>query len=348
MESELRQLRAHLLTGTPLIATDTEILIPSSSRSTSKPFKGALMGDAEAEHLLLAGKALSHVRRINRVPLAKALEQQAPEIEAYAFVAGPATSSHLPATPARKRPRARTPVAAPFAAPTSPRVASPARARRASASVPLNPLGGGAMDDLLQAAAILEPASTSTSRCRTSRSISLPSDAASAEPEPFLSALDLLADQAYTASQRTAAITPWRLSASRPSSTPVLSPPPPPATPVFTDPLPPLPPIPNPRDPRLAPLVAPDDPRLQRRISPGIGERGWEEEEGKEESAGAAAKRLRSPYVKVRASFPFPSLRDGTDVGAGQWNLSEDELLIKAVSAHGQRWDSVATAVPTR
>lgn len=31
-----------------------------------------------------------------------------------------------------------------------------------------------------------------------------------------------------------------------------------------------------------------------------------------------------------------------------QWNLTEDELLIKAVSAHGQRWDAVAAAVPTR
>lgn len=316
MESELRQLRAHLLTGTPLIATDIEILIPSSSDPPSKPLKGPLMGDAEAEHLLLAGKALSHVRRINRVPLAKALEQQAPEIAAYAF-AVPSTSSQLPTAAARKRPRARTPplVDPPVPGPSSSssHAAPPARARRASASTAANLLGGGAMDDLLQAAAILEPApaQSTTKRRRTSRSISLTSDALPAEPEPFLSALDLLADQAFTASQRTAAITPWRLSSVFPSSTLVLSPPlSTPSPSLFADPfpLPPLPPIPNPRDPRLAPLVAPDDPRLQRRISPGLGEKekgsGWEEEGEEGESVASAAKRLRSPYVKV-CLFPL-------------------------------------------
>lgn len=38
------------------------------------------MGDAEAEHLLLAGKRLSHIRRINRIPLSAALLEQAHEI----------------------------------------------------------------------------------------------------------------------------------------------------------------------------------------------------------------------------------------------------------------------------
>ncbi|KAM0745593.1 hypothetical protein T439DRAFT_177289 [Meredithblackwellia eburnea MCA 4105] len=39
-------------------------------------------------------------------------------------------------------------------------------------------------------------------------------------------------------------------------------------------------------------------------------------------------KRVRSPYLK--------------------WNLSEDELLVKSIIAHGQRWDLVAAGVPTR
>lgn len=38
------------------------------------------MGDAEPEHLLLAGKRLSHVRRINRIPLSAAILEQAHEI----------------------------------------------------------------------------------------------------------------------------------------------------------------------------------------------------------------------------------------------------------------------------
>lgn len=44
--------------------------------------------------------------------------------------------------------------------------------------------------------------------------------------------------------------------------------------------------------------------------------------------AAAAAKKARSPYVK--------------------WTFQEDELLVRAVCEHGQRWDAVSKGVPTR
>lgn len=72
MATELRRLRAHLLHAGPLIAVDTEIKVLPSAGSfewDERPSRNPTLGDAEAEHLLLAGKTLSHVRRINRVPL---------------------------------------------------------------------------------------------------------------------------------------------------------------------------------------------------------------------------------------------------------------------------------------
>ena len=111
MTAELKHLRASLLNGAPLVALDHEIVypwtLPPSAQSTStnptaststapaipttdsvlvstsKPSKKRrlpLMGDAEAEHLLLAGHRLSHLRRIIRVPLSRALVQQAEKI----------------------------------------------------------------------------------------------------------------------------------------------------------------------------------------------------------------------------------------------------------------------------
>lgn len=105
MERELGRLRSHLLNGAPLVTVDTEIILPppvassqhevdgkatAGSTEGANPTKGSgeikkrrrlpLMGDAEAEHLLLAGKRLSHLRRIQRIPLSAAIVQQAREI----------------------------------------------------------------------------------------------------------------------------------------------------------------------------------------------------------------------------------------------------------------------------
>ncbi len=87
-ERQVQALRTSLVNGTPLIATDVEIAIPkpgASPRTIAKlPRKGWKMGDAEAELVLAAGKRLSHVRRIQRVSLDQAIEDQAEEIVARA------------------------------------------------------------------------------------------------------------------------------------------------------------------------------------------------------------------------------------------------------------------------
>jgi hypothetical protein len=88
MEGELRQLKSHLLNGIPLVCIENEVIIPPESTlnqapsSLSPPRKIRLptMGDAGSEHLLLAGKRLSHLRRIQRVPISSAILQQAYEI----------------------------------------------------------------------------------------------------------------------------------------------------------------------------------------------------------------------------------------------------------------------------
>jgi hypothetical protein len=84
MEGELRRLRAGLLHAVPLIASDAEIILPSggslSDPSQRKTSRATLLGDAEAEHLLLAGRTLSHIRRINRIPLTSAIAEQAEQI----------------------------------------------------------------------------------------------------------------------------------------------------------------------------------------------------------------------------------------------------------------------------
>lgn len=65
-----------------------------------------------------------------------------------------------------------------------------------------------------------------------------------------------------------------------------------------------------------------------RPIQPAYGDYGHELTGPELTPAAAAAKKARSPYVK--------------------WTLAEDELLVKAVSEHGQRWDAVSKCVPTR
>lgn len=138
MDEEVRRFRALVLRGSPLVAIDTEVALPSTSHlhSTStgpapprQPRKDRLplMGDAEAEHLLIAGKKLSHVRRIRRVPLSSAIVSQA-----EAIVANGGYALALPPTP--KPPIKRASAAARGSAQTPPH--SPSKARQGS-STPL-------------------------------------------------------------------------------------------------------------------------------------------------------------------------------------------------------------------
>ncbi|GAA5865436.1 hypothetical protein JCM1840_001574 [Sporobolomyces johnsonii] len=101
LEAELRRLRAYFLHGAPLVAVDHEVTLPSPplAGSPSSSLKGksraAILGDAEAELLLHAGKTLSHVRRINRIPLDRAIHDQAEEIvKAGAGAAGSPFAPH--------------------------------------------------------------------------------------------------------------------------------------------------------------------------------------------------------------------------------------------------------------
>lgn len=93
-EHHLRDLRAGMLQGAPLVVVDHELALPSPPVSTQtsppqpaearqlppgKP-RHVQLGDAEAELLLQAAKIHSHVNRINRVPLSRVIVEQAQEI----------------------------------------------------------------------------------------------------------------------------------------------------------------------------------------------------------------------------------------------------------------------------
>jgi hypothetical protein len=93
-EQHLRDLRAGMLQGAPLVVVDHELALPSPpvSAQTSPPQpaearqlppgkpRHVQLGDAEAELLLQAAKVHSHVNRINRVPLSRVIVEQAQEI----------------------------------------------------------------------------------------------------------------------------------------------------------------------------------------------------------------------------------------------------------------------------
>ncbi|GAA5825486.1 hypothetical protein JCM10212_005581, partial [Sporobolomyces blumeae] len=79
LSTELRRLRPYYLHGSPLIAHDVEIVVPPD-RVARSGSRAVLLGDAEAELLIQAGKTQSHVRRIQRVPLDQAIKDQAFEI----------------------------------------------------------------------------------------------------------------------------------------------------------------------------------------------------------------------------------------------------------------------------
>ena len=174
------------------------------------------MGDAEAELLLLAGKSLSHVRRINRIPLSSAIASQAHEIvtaSGSSFDVDPSSSS----TPkARSRKRESSPPHSPYKAraPYTPRRTGLAEK---AASAPASPFGG--MDDLLQAAqTVLVPSSDPGARTAKRRKNSpspgpggmgwVPASAgglALLREEDEFSALDLLA-QASSSQEGKAAL----------------------------------------------------------------------------------------------------------------------------------------------
>ncbi|ORY80738.1 hypothetical protein BCR35DRAFT_304309 [Leucosporidium creatinivorum] len=73
---ELRRLRAHALSLSPSVTLTPSFVAPSSSKA-----KGPTMGDAAAEHLLLASRSsISSINRIERVPLSKVVWEKAGEI----------------------------------------------------------------------------------------------------------------------------------------------------------------------------------------------------------------------------------------------------------------------------
>ncbi|KAK4702812.1 hypothetical protein P7C70_g3408, partial [Phenoliferia sp. Uapishka_3] len=201
LESQLRKLRPHLLTAAPLIATDALIQLPPSppnipsTQSDPLParIRPPLMGDAESELLLAAGKSLSHIRRINRIPLTEAILNQAHEIinagpSLATIVPGPSTTNANidEATPRQlNKPKPKksgpayasvayvvtqspphSPSKTPRGAPTTPRrAAGLARPHTPSYSTPSGGGGGafGGMSDLLQAAqTVLVPVEEST------------------------------------------------------------------------------------------------------------------------------------------------------------------------------------------
>ncbi|GAA5951378.1 hypothetical protein JCM3765_002463 [Sporobolomyces pararoseus] len=102
LTSELRRLRSYYLQGAPLIVHDAEIVLPPEG-ATKAGSRAVLLGDAEAELLLQAGKVCSHVRRVQRIPLDKAIQEQAEEIvqAIVPFPLDPPQSA--PASPARSR-----------------------------------------------------------------------------------------------------------------------------------------------------------------------------------------------------------------------------------------------------
>lgn len=64
MAEELRRMKSQLLNGSPIINQTPSSLTSSTSTSTKRQSQLPLMGDAESEHLILAGKRISHIHRI--------------------------------------------------------------------------------------------------------------------------------------------------------------------------------------------------------------------------------------------------------------------------------------------
>lgn len=154
------------------------------------------MGDAEAELLLAAGKSLSHVRRIHRVPLSEAIALQAYDIlNVHVAATGDETTPRQAAPNSPSKPLRAAP-----GTPTTPRRST---AAKVSTTPSGTPGGGSGMDELLIAAqSVLVPSSTnahSTKRRKLSPSpagwVPAAGDALRhlREPNEEFSALDLLA-----------------------------------------------------------------------------------------------------------------------------------------------------------
>ncbi|GAA6003568.1 hypothetical protein JCM10207_000392 [Rhodosporidiobolus poonsookiae] len=188
LQHSLKAFRAHLLHGAPLIATDYEVSLPTppaSSQESSggvggggggaggggKKHRGVRLGDAESELLLHAGKTLSHVRRIERVPLDLAIRQQAEDILRSASLVSSSSSSSrvkadplapyavgdLPPIPSTSTSTSRYPPPPTSLAPPSslapPLSLASTFARSTGAKGPPRALGGnGSFDSLVQAA----------------------------------------------------------------------------------------------------------------------------------------------------------------------------------------------------
>ncbi|KAK4053419.1 hypothetical protein OIV83_001584 [Microbotryomycetes sp. JL201] len=175
LQAELKKLRPLYLHGSPLVAYDAEVQIPKSD--DNRPRKAPTLGDAEAEHMLLAGQTLSHVRRINRVPLTSAIVQQAEDIIAKGHLAeaagGQDEVEDMTTTPRRKsRHRKQTdnnangdsPGVNDVQSPSKPAIVVTPSRRGADGSAPTpRPLEHptpGRLDDLLQAAQTVETGSS--------------------------------------------------------------------------------------------------------------------------------------------------------------------------------------------
>jgi hypothetical protein len=413
LEHELRNLRSHLLHGTPLVIVDHEVGLPSpptdvsaaaspaeattaestlpalprtldfpgpsaaaaaaaaSSTSTSaaaQPTTGALpkkalamlgaakarpsvLGDAEAELLLHAGKTFSHVRRINRVPLSSAIARRASEIvdvaAEYQLEADGDEADEQP----KGEPMEEDLYSTPYAGVSS---------RYAVGSVRWDTLppipstsrhpAGERFDGLLQLA---EASSQEDVTGAAARPLKRRRAASAAHDDD-----EWVGDDDYAPGP------PRRATATGGNDDPDYLPSPPSAAQGASS-------SSKGKGRALGQRLSALDVLVQASAS-------QEAADGSEGAARSAhpplvvssnkkkgassktaaagdnkndSKKARSPYIKVRRSWSCSVCASlGTDqlVSPVQWNLTEDEMLLKAVIQCGCAWDNVAKLCPTR
>ena len=358
LTAELKALRASLLNGAPLVAVDTEIVYPTSIHDSTTPRKRRLplMGDAEAEHLLLAGRRMSHLRRIIRVPLSKALVDDAKKIVEgnYGLDEEPVVEKRVAeeridepvpvvvenetetkSSPRRKnRPRApvtpRTLAPAPAKSPRStktPKQAltpkkspSPVKARQSQNE---GTSFSAALNELIEAAHTLDESVLSDTDeaesevGRNDRSTEGLMDRFDRDGS-IHTGREEETEEEYTTNAK-ATTSPLRQSVTLPRN--VQSP-----LAFLADQATSL--LPSPRI-RRSPsastsfLSPTNNPRPSRTGSPSTPARS----DANDEST-STEKRPRSPYLR--------------------WEIAEDEALVNAILQNGQRWELVAQAVPSR
>lgn len=413
LEHELRNLRSHLLHGTPLVIVDHEVGLPSpptdvsagdspaeaataestlpalprtldfpgpsaaaaagaaSSTSTSAagqptakaPPKKALpklgaakarpavLGDAEAELLLHAGKTFSHVRRINRVPLSSAIARRASEIvdvaAEYQLEADGDEADEQP----KGEPTEEELYSTPYAGVSS-RYAVGSVRWDALPPIPLtsrHPAGDG-FDGLLQLA---EASSQEDVTGAAARPLKRRRAASAAHDDD-----EWVGDDDYAPGP------PRRATATGGNDDPDYLPSPPSAAQGASS-------SSKGKGRALGQRLSALDVLVQASAS-------QEAADGSEGAARSAhpplvvssnkkkgassktaaagdnkndSKKARSPYIKVRRSWSCSVCASlGTDqlVSPVQWNLTEDEMLLKAVIQCGCAWDNVAKLCPTR